>query len=75
MNKKIRVFSIEEFSVYDGPGKGFDKETKVFNNKISMTFEELDDISKLLNHSDAIASKHQTKWTFYSSWWLCKIAL
>ena len=51
------------------PAKGFDKETKVFNNKISMPFEELDDISKLLNHSDAIASKHQTKWTFYSSWW------
>lgn len=48
---------------------GYDSEKKVFNNKISMTFEELEEISKLLNHSSSISSKHQTKWTFYSSWW------
>lgn len=51
------------------PAKGFDAKSKIFNNQISMTFEELDDISQLLKHDTAIASKHQTKWSFYSSWW------
>ncbi len=49
--------------------RGYDPENKVFNNKIAMTTDELGEISKLLNHSNAIPSKHQTRWTFYSSWW------
>lgn len=51
------------------PAVGYDATTKVFNNKIPMTFEELEAISTLLNHDTALASKHQTKWSFYSSWW------
>lgn len=48
---------------------GYDSTNKVFNNKIAMTFEELEEISTLLVHNTALASKHQTKWSFYSSWW------
>ncbi len=58
-----------EFEGKEYKANGYDKDNKVFNNKISMTLEELADISELLIHSQAIASKHQTKWSFYSSWW------
>lgn len=51
------------------PAKGYDHSSKVFNNKIAMTFEELEEISTLLTHSTSIASSHQTRWSFYSSWW------
>ena len=51
------------------PAVGYDKDSKVFNNKIAMTFEELEDISKLLNHKSTVATIHQTQWTYYSTWW------
>lgn len=60
---------IVKYNNKDYPARGFDSATKVFNNKIAMTFEELEEISKLLVHSSSIAGTHQTKWSFYSSWW------
>ena len=73
----IRVISAKDDDgdgkvTYEGteyPAIGYDSKTKVFNNKIAMTFEELEDISKLMMHDTAIASTHQTKWSYYSSWW------
>lgn len=49
--------------------RGYDPDNKVFNNKISMTTEELGELAKLCNHKSSMPSKHQTQWTFYSSWW------
>lgn len=51
------------------PARGYDPSAKVFNNKISMSFDELEELSKLTCHTSSIPSKHQTKWSFYSSWW------
>ena len=48
---------------------GYDATNKVFNNKIAMTFEELDAISKILSTGKTNASKNQTRWAYYSSWW------
>lgn len=57
---------------YEGkeyPARGYDPDTKVFNNKIAMTFEELEAISPLFMHETNSASQHRTKWSYYSSWW------
>ncbi len=54
---------------HEYPAVGYNKTDKVFNNKIAMTFEELNDISALLNHSSSVPTMHQTKWTYYSTWW------
>jgi len=58
------VFENQEFDA-----RGYDPLNKVFNNKIAMTFEESDILSTLLSSGRTIASSHQTRWGFYSSWW------
>ena len=52
-----------------GPGeaRGYNPETKVFNNRISMTIEEELELAKLLTKS--INSSSITKYGFYTEWW------
>ena len=58
------------------PARGYDPETKVFNNQIAVTWNDegnsdFDELNKLLASGSTDKAKHQTEWSFYSSWWFC----
>lgn len=82
--KGITVISASDddndgFVTYEGqqyPARGYNPETKVFNNQIAVTWNDkgnsdFDALNSLLASGTTDKASHQTRWSFYSSWWFC----
>lgn len=59
--------SIDDPSITENEKRGYNPETKVFNNRIPMTWEECEELSKLLTKS--YNSSSPTDYGYYTNWW------